>query len=99
VQCVVRHIGRHAFSGHYITDVRTREPPSGLGAQEPKVTWKRYDDSVVSKVSQGPTWSNHIYIIYIRDIHYIYIFIYINMYVYTYIYIIYSITSLAAALS
>ena len=50
---VIRHIGRYAFSGHYIADVRTRES-AGLGSAAGKggVSWKRHDDSVVSKVSE-----------------------------------------------
>ncbi|CAN0451256.1 unnamed protein product, partial [Ectocarpus fasciculatus] len=40
---ILHHLGRHAFAGHYVTDVR----------EEGRKGWKRYDDSVVSPVTEA----------------------------------------------
>ena len=63
LQCVVRHIGRAAFAGHYNTDVRQRRitggtSDKGAGAAgatgpmtgqvpPPPALWSRYDDAYV----------------------------------------------------
>jgi hypothetical protein len=62
-QSVVRHLGRSANSGHYITDVRESAPAAsaedgagkkggggGGSSSKPIVKWRRHDDSVVSHV-------------------------------------------------
>jgi hypothetical protein len=47
-QSVIRHLGKWAFSGHYITDIRQAQAQEGN--TDAKISWKRYDDSAVSEV-------------------------------------------------
>ncbi|CAN0028994.1 unnamed protein product, partial [Hapterophycus canaliculatus] len=43
---ILHHLGQHAFAGHYVTDVRE-------GGEGKSRGWKRYDDSVVTPVTEG----------------------------------------------
>ena len=64
LQGVLHHLGRNAFAGHYVTDVREvshgpgeskrHEEEQGKGDSNAEVgRWKRHDDSVVSPVSEA----------------------------------------------
>ena len=61
LQCIVRHTGRHAFAGHYTTDVRgdlTLESTSSENAP-PRPAKRQRTDAASGGVSKATQWYRH----------------------------------------